>query len=51
MSRTYRGGKSPGYEYWSRRPNASGAVGKIAKKQIHRIERQQNKREAKQFKE
>lgn len=45
MSRTVKGKKGPGYEYWSRRPNCNGAVGKEAKQIIHSIERQNNKKE------
>lgn len=44
MSRTIKGSKGPGYEYWSKRPNASGAIGKVAKKFIHSTERQRNKK-------
>jgi hypothetical protein len=46
MSRTRKGGKAPGYEYWSPRPGSnSGAVGKAAKQFAHRSERNANKRE------
>jgi hypothetical protein len=46
MSRTRKGGKAPGYEYWSPRPGSnSGAVGKEAKQFTHRAERNANKRE------
>lgn len=43
MSRSKRGSKSSGYEYWSRRPNCKGAVGKSAKRIIHGQEREINK--------
>lgn len=45
MSRTRKGSKAPGYEFWSRRPGPSGP-GSIAKKMTHRAERNANKREA-----
>lgn len=47
MSRTQRGGKGPGYEYWSRRPGnqGGGAIGKIAKRITHKIERRLGKNE------
>lgn len=43
MSRTHKGSKSGGYEYWSRRPfNRSGALpGAEAKKRTHKAERKQ----------
>lgn len=44
MSRTIKGGKGPGYEYWSKRPGSGGATGKKAKKFIHHTERQRNKK-------
>jgi hypothetical protein len=31
MSRTSKGKKSPGYEYWSKRPNSMSSPGKISK--------------------
>lgn len=43
MSRSKRGGKAPGYEYWGTRPNRAGATGKKAKQITHKIERQKNK--------
>ena len=46
MSRTTKGSKAPGYEYWSRRPGSGGCIGKDAKKIIHGIERARGKREA-----
>lgn len=48
MSRTKKGKKAPGAEYWSRRPhNKHGSPpGPITKKLTHRTERQQGKREA-----
>lgn len=47
MSRTKKGSKGPGYEYWSARPfNAGGgAIGKKAKKRTHKAERAANKKE------
>lgn len=51
MSHTKRGSKAPGYEYWSKRPNMSGGVGRWAKTKCHRIERQAGKRLARQEQE
>lgn len=45
MSRSKKGGKGPGYEYWSTRPGSS-SPGAFAKKQCHHIERRQGKKEA-----
>lgn len=47
MSRSKRGGKQSGYEYWSARPfnKHGGCLGAYAKKRTHRAERQQGKRE------
>ena len=41
MSRTTRGSKGPGHEYWSRRPGNKfgGIIGTEAKKHTHGIER------------
>ena len=43
MSRTNKGSKGDGYEYWSRRPGNrfGGVIGPAAKKFTHGIERQQ----------
>jgi hypothetical protein len=42
MSRTERGSKGPGYEYWSRRhPNSPMEPGKDSKRKTHRYERRQ----------
>ncbi len=48
MSRTVKGGKGCGYEYWSSRPyNKSGSQpGKYTKKRTHKAERQEGKRKA-----
>lgn len=43
MARSIKGGKGSGYEYWSRRPNNHGCIGKKSKVIIHRIERSQSK--------
>lgn len=45
MSRTIKGSKAPGYEYWSARPlnKHGGCVGKFTKTQTCRIERRNNK--------
>lgn len=47
MSRSIRGGKAPGYEFWSKRPGNRGgsSPGAATKKQTHRVERQQGKKE------
>lgn len=44
MSRTRKGSKGPGYEYWSRRPLCGEAPGKKTKRKTHRIERMEAKR-------
>lgn len=36
MARSIKGGKGSGYEYWSRRPNNRGCIGKRSKVIIHR---------------
>lgn len=43
MSKTKKGSKGPGYEYWSKRPLAGSPPGKDTKKKTHRIERAANK--------
>lgn len=50
MSRSRKGKKGPGYEYWSRRPGSKKmlAPGKDAKKLNTRLERIQGKKEAKE---
>lgn len=52
MSRTEKGSKGPGHDWWSRRPNAgmsasSRKAGTIKwwKRNTHKIERQQAKRQ------
>ena len=48
MSRTKKGAKGPGYEYWSRRPAKSCTdPGKENKTITHRLERAAAKRELK----
>ena len=55
MSRTVKGSKAPGYEYWSARPfNKSGGTlsrngGKHTKKRTHKAERQMTKKESEDF--
>ena len=46
MSRTKKGKKSPGHEYWTPRPMnySGGAVGKKTKVMTHRIERRTRKK-------
>jgi hypothetical protein len=50
MSRTSKGGKGGGYEYWTARPfNRGGSrPGAYSKRRTHRAERQQGKQEAEQ---
>ena len=45
MSRTIKGSKAPGFEYWSRRPHNKfgGAVGPYGKKRTHKTERREAK--------
>ena len=45
MSRTKKGAKGPGYEYWSKRPCAGDSPGRITKKITHKKERMSNKQE------
>jgi hypothetical protein len=47
MSRTVKGAKGPGYEYWSRRPpyTVGGTPGRASKTVTHRLERAASKRE------
>ena len=45
MSRTKRGGKAPGHEYWSRRMGGAPLPGRFNKRRTHKIERQQAKQE------
>lgn len=44
MSRSKSGSKSPGYDYWSRRPGSGMGYGKKVKKVTHKKERVQNKK-------
>lgn len=49
MSRTKKGAKGSGYEYWTARPgNESGGypLGKETKKRTHKAERKENRKEA-----
>jgi hypothetical protein len=39
MSRTKRGGKAPGYEFWSRRPHSGRGYGRVYKDLTHSTER------------
>ncbi len=45
MSRSHKGGKAPGFEFWTPRPGNKygGTIGRAAKRITHKIERQQNK--------
>lgn len=49
MSRTKRGGKAPGHEYWSKRPMSGSTPGRWAKVATHKIERQRNKPKSRDF--
>jgi hypothetical protein len=44
MSKTVKGGKPQGYEFWSKRP-CNGWTGRNGKKLTHKIERQKNKKD------
>ncbi|WP_320535302.1 hypothetical protein [Robbsia andropogonis] len=52
MSRSVRGSKGPGHEYWAKRPgNRHGGTlspngGKHHKKRTHKMERQEGRRDA-----
>lgn len=50
MSRSKKGSKGPGYEYWAKRPgNKGGGIpGRFSKKRTHKMERQCGKREVKE---
>lgn len=50
MSRTKKGKKGAGFEYWSRRPTKFKYAdpGKETKRNTHRLERQEGKQEARQ---
>ncbi len=47
MSRTNKGSKGAGYEYWGRRPGnkQGGMPGPITKRKTHRAERRQGKKQ------
>lgn len=44
MSRTKKGGKAVGFEYWSRRPYSCYCPGSKIKKLTHKVERQDGKK-------
>lgn len=52
MSRTKKGSKGPGYEYWSKRPGKGvyGGTGgsKFGKRLTHKAERTEGKKQAKE---
>lgn len=50
MSRSRKGKKAPGFEYWSRRPGNKhgGSPGSATKRHTHAVERQQGKQQSKQ---
>ena len=45
MSRTKKGNKPPGFEYWGKRPPSMSVPGKDTKQATHQIERAQAKQE------
>ncbi len=48
MSRTKKGTRSPGSEFWSKRPGSNkcgSGPGKTAKKETHRLERLEGKKQ------
>lgn len=48
MTRTKKGAKGPGYEFWSRRtPTKNCGSGKISKRITNKAERQKAKKETK----
>lgn len=49
MSRTNKGGKGWGYEYWSRRPGKHGELGKVAKRRTHKAERRGKQKDIKEL--
>lgn len=49
MSKTIRGGKGPGYEYWGSRHPALTEPGKFTKQQTARYERREAKEEIKEY--
>lgn len=50
MSKTIKGKKGPGYEYWSKRPTKGGTSPcKENKIKTHRLERKQFKKELELF--
>lgn len=51
MSRSKKGKKAPGYEYWSKRPiakNHGAAPGRDTKTRTHRLERLEAKKKVKE---
>ena len=48
MSRTRKGSKPPGYEFWSKRPAGQGGRGAYAKKITHKVERLDGKTDTRQ---
>jgi len=51
MSRTKKGKKAVGYDYWSKRPTPSMTPGRPAKTMTHRRERIEGKNEIKKQRE
>lgn len=45
MSRSHKGSKGPGYEYWSKRPCAGLTPGAETKRMTHKLERLEAKEE------
>lgn len=46
MSRSKKGSKGPGYEYWSKRPGSMAVPGEFSKNRTHRLERLEAKKAA-----
>lgn len=46
MSRSKKGSKGPGHEYWSKRPGSMAVPGEFSKNRTHRLERLEAKKAA-----
>ena len=49
MSRTKKGAKAPGWEYWGKRGFTGWSPSAFVKQKTHKIERQRNKPKPKDF--
>lgn len=47
MSRSKKGSKGPGHEYWSKRPGSMAVPGEFSKNRTHRLERLEARKAAK----